>query len=179
MADFALWATACEPVFCPGSGFLQAYKANRRSAVDDVVDADPVAARIRDIMAERTMWTGSASDLLRVAAPYPRDDASWTAASWPRSPRALAGRLRRAQAPLRALGIEVTFGREGRAGTRVIRMTASRRIPPAVTVSTVSANRITYSIDKPSSEADNADGADGSLGEAYNAFIAALRVLTA
>ena len=141
MADFALWATACEPVFCPGSGFLHAYKANRRSAVDDVVDADPVAARIRDIMAERTMWTGSASDLLRVAAPHPRDDASWTAASWPRSPRALAGRLRRAQAPLRALGIEVTFGREGRAGTRVIRMTASRRIPPAVTVSTVSANQ--------------------------------------
>ena len=71
MADFALWATACETVFWP-SGFLQAYKANRRSAVEDVVDADPVAARIRDIMAERTMWTGSASDLLRVLAPRPR-----------------------------------------------------------------------------------------------------------
>ena len=138
MADFALWATACEPVFCPASGFLHAYKANRRSAIEDVVDADPVAARIRDIMAERTMWSGSASDLLRVAAPHPRDDASWTGAGWPRSPRALAGRLRRAQTPLRALGIEITFGREGRAGTRIIRMTASRPKPPAATVSTVS-----------------------------------------
>ena len=72
MADFALWATACERVFCPASGFLRAYKANRRSAIEDVVEADPVAARIRDIMAERTMWSGSASDLLRFAAPHPR-----------------------------------------------------------------------------------------------------------
>ena len=138
MADFALWATACEPVFCPASGFLHAYKANRWSAIQDVVDADPVAARIRDIMAERIMWCGSASDLLQVAAPRPRDDAFWTNVGWPRSPRALAGRLRRAQTPLRALGIEVTFGREGRAGTRVIRMTAPRPTSPAATVSTVS-----------------------------------------
>ena len=129
MADFALWATACEPAFCPASGFLRAYKANRWTAVEDVVDADPVAARIRDIMAERTMWSGSASDLLRVAAPPPRDDASWTNEGWPRSPRALAGRLRRAQTPLRALGIEITFGREGHAGTRIIRITAPRPNP--------------------------------------------------
>jgi hypothetical protein len=68
MADFALWATACESAFCPVGGFLQAYKANRGAAIEDVVEADPVAARIRDIMAERTIWTGNASDLLRVAA---------------------------------------------------------------------------------------------------------------
>jgi hypothetical protein len=68
MADFALWATACETTFGPAGGFLQTYKANRRAAIEDVVEADPVAARIRDIMAERTMWSGNASDLLRVAA---------------------------------------------------------------------------------------------------------------
>jgi hypothetical protein len=141
MADFALWATACEPVFGPASGFLHAYKANRRSAIEDVVEADPVAARVRDIMAERTTWSGNASDLLRVAAHHPRDDAFLTGAGWPKSPRALAGRLRRAQTPLRALGIEVTFGREGRAGTRIIRMSASRPKPSAATVGTVSAIR--------------------------------------
>ena len=70
MADFAVWATACETAFCPAGGFLHAYKANRWSAMEDVVEADPVAARIRDLMAERTMWSGNASDLLRVAA-YP------------------------------------------------------------------------------------------------------------
>src|SRR6266851_1839729 len=42
--------------------------------------------------------------------------------------------LRRAQAFLRALGIEIAFSREGRAGSRVIRMRSS----PENTVSTVS-----------------------------------------
>jgi hypothetical protein len=37
-------------------------------------------------------------------------------------PRALAGRLRPVRMPLRALRIEMTFGREGRAGTRIIRL---------------------------------------------------------
>ena len=41
--------------------------------------------------------------------------------SWAKNPRALAGRLRRAQTFLRTLGIEVTFSREGRTGSRMIR----------------------------------------------------------
>jgi len=53
---------------------------------------------------------------------------------WPKNPRALAGRLRRAQTSLRALGIEVAFSCEGRAGSRVISIHAS----PGYTVSTVS-----------------------------------------
>ena len=138
MADFALWASACETAFCPTGGFLHAYKANRRSAIENVVDADPVAARIRDIMAERTMWSGNASDLLRVGAHPSRDDASRTDVGWPKSPRALAGRLRRVQTPLRALGIDISFGREGRAGARIIRLRASNTMPTQTTVSTVS-----------------------------------------
>jgi hypothetical protein len=43
-------------------------------------------------------------------------------ANWPRNPRALAGQLRRAQTFLRAIGIEIAFGREGRAGNRIIRI---------------------------------------------------------
>ena len=103
-----------------------------------VVDADPVAARIRDIMAERTMWSGKASDLLRVGAHPSRYDASRTDVGWPKSPRALAGRLRRVQTPLRALGIDISFGREGRAGARIIRLRASNTMPTHTTVSTVS-----------------------------------------
>jgi hypothetical protein len=140
MADFALWATACEPAFCPAGGFLHAYKANRQSAIEEVVDADAVAARIRDVMAGRVMWSGNATELLRVAAPDPSDKAPWTSVGWPKSPRALAGRLRRAQTPLRALGIEINFGREGRTGTRIIRMRKSYPAATAATVSTVSAD---------------------------------------
>jgi hypothetical protein len=40
--------------------------------------------------------------------------------SWPESPRALAGRLRRAATFLRKIGIEITFRREGRVRTRTI-----------------------------------------------------------
>jgi hypothetical protein len=51
-----------------------------------------------------------------------------------KSPRALAGRLRRTQTFLRTLGIEITFWREGRMGTRMIRVSTSAED----TVSTVS-----------------------------------------
>ena len=64
MADFVLWATACERSFCPAGGFRRAYDANRRSAIEDVVEADPVAACIRDLMARQTLWMGTASEPL-------------------------------------------------------------------------------------------------------------------
>jgi hypothetical protein len=62
-------------------------------------------------MIDRTMWTGSASELLRLCAEHARVDISNA-----KNPRALAGRLRRAQTFLRMLGIEITFSREGRHG---------------------------------------------------------------
>jgi hypothetical protein len=39
---------------------------NRRDAIANIVDADPVAAHVRALMADRAQWTGSASDLLQV-----------------------------------------------------------------------------------------------------------------
>jgi hypothetical protein len=64
MADFALWATACETALWPAGAFWSAYCDNRDEVVEDVIDADPVAAAVRAIMATRTEWTGTASDLL-------------------------------------------------------------------------------------------------------------------
>ena len=68
MADFALWATACETACLAARDVRAAYWNNRRTAIEDVIDADPVAACVRDLMAERTTWTGSASDLLSAGA---------------------------------------------------------------------------------------------------------------
>jgi hypothetical protein len=82
-------------------------------------------------MAQRGSWTGSATDLLRAGA-APGSEGNWRGrADWPKNPPAFAGRLRRAQTLLRALGIEVAFGREGRAGNRVIRMHTSPQAPSA------------------------------------------------
>jgi hypothetical protein len=124
MADFALWATACETALWPAGTFARSYKANRRAAVESIIEADPIANCVRAIMLDRTMWTGSASDLLHLCAESARDDVSGGTA-WAKNPRALAGRLRRAQTFLRTLGIEIAFSREGRLGTRMIRVCTS------------------------------------------------------
>jgi hypothetical protein len=124
MADFAIWATACETALWPAGTFARAYECNRKAATEEVVDADPVAACVREIMAECTSWTGSAAELLHAGADRSRNGGSGSL-SWPSNPRALAGRLRRAQTALRALGIEIAFSREGHAGSRIIRMRRS------------------------------------------------------
>ena len=129
MADFALWATACESAFLPAGTFEAAYSNNRRAAIENIIDADRVAAHVRELMADRGQWTGSASALLQLGT---------SRSGWPKSPRALAGRLRRAQTFLRTLGIEIVFGREGRLGRRTIRITAIGEDQSRNTVSTVS-----------------------------------------
>jgi hypothetical protein len=137
MADFSKWATACETAFWPAGTFARAYAANRRAAIEDIIDADPVAALVRDIMAGRSSWTGSAAELWRAGAHRSSHDHLSERTGWPKGPRALAGRLRRAQTFLRVLGIHVSFAREGRAGSRVIRI----RTRAESTVSTVSSVR--------------------------------------
>ena len=129
MADFALWATACESAFRRTGAFEAAYSTNRREAIENIVDADAVAAHVRALIAERANWAGSASDLLQ---------AGTNRTGWPKSARALAGRLRRAQTFLRTLGIEIVFGREGRFGTRTITITAGGESRSHTTVSIVS-----------------------------------------
>ena len=84
-----------------------------------MIEADPVAATVRALMAERTVWTGTASDLLGALIDLAGERMAKSKA-WPNSPRALAGRLRRAATFLRGIGIEVGFERVGRACTRTI-----------------------------------------------------------
>src|SRR5208337_4775157 len=131
MADFAKWASACETALWSPGTFRAAYDANRRRAVEDIVEADPVAACVRRIMANRTRWVGTASDLLGATA-VGSDHLTNRTADWPKNPRAFAGRLRRSQAFLRTLGIDIAFKREGREGNRLIKTTSRADFfPPA------------------------------------------------
>jgi hypothetical protein len=123
MADFAKWATACETALWSSGTFRMTYDANRHRAVEDAVEADPLAACVRKMMAKQTRWVGTASDLLNavgVSGEYPAGKVQ----DWPKNPRALAGRLRRSQASLRTLGIEIAFKREGAEGNRIIKITS-------------------------------------------------------
>ncbi len=128
MADFALWASACETAIWPAGTFWSAYCGNRDEAVEGVIDADPVAAAVRAVMTERTVWTGTASDLLGALGEVAGERIA-RSKTWPDSPRALSGRLRRAATFLRKISIEVSFEREGRARTRIIRITAAGADP--------------------------------------------------
>ena len=167
MADFALWATACETALWPAGAFARAYAANRRAAIESIIEADPIATYLRALMAGRTTWTGSASDLLRLCAESTRDDVS-RGTLWAKNPRALAGRLRRAQTFLRTLGIEIAFSREGRTGTRMIRVSMSAQDTVSTSASSVRPAVMGLRAIRPSlrasntGRADDADGADAN-----------------
>ena len=193
MADFALWATACEPAFWPAGTFIAAFTNNRRRVVDDVVDADPVSAAIRTMMSERTEWTGTATALLEALGEFAGEKII-KSRNWPDSPRALSNRLRRSATFLRNVGLEFDFERQGRAGARIIRIT-SVRISSASSASSAPTQNLTgtntltapdgqtpsnaadYQCrpeattdrDKPlkSNGADDADGADANLPSQY------------
>ena len=128
MADFALWASACETAIWPAGTFWSAYCGNRDDAVEGVIDADPVAAAVRAVMTERTEWTGTASDLLGALGEV-AGERIVRSKTWPDNARSLSGRLRRAATFLRKIGIGVSFEREGRARTRVVRITRAGTDP--------------------------------------------------
>jgi hypothetical protein len=125
MADFALWAAACETAFWPAGTFEAAYRINRDEAVDNVIDSDPVASAVRTMMAARPNWDGTAADLLVVLFRIAGEGVA-RSRSWPKTPRALAGKLRRAVTFLRKIGIEITFSREGHGRARMIHIGAIR-----------------------------------------------------
>jgi hypothetical protein len=103
--------------------FWSAYTGNLGEAVESVIDADAVAAAVRTMMHARMAWTGNATDLLDALGEVVGERIT-KSKSWPGSPRALSGRLRRAATFLRKIGIEIGFHRdEGRVRTRTITIT--------------------------------------------------------
>jgi hypothetical protein len=160
MADFALWATACETAIWPTGTFFSAYSGNRDEAVEGVIEADPIAAAVRALMAKQPEWMGTASKLL-AALTGVVDERVAKSKSWPDSPRALSGRLRRAATFLRKIGIEISYTKEGRARTRTIHilMNASRPAPDSASAqpSTPSASCAPIANSKPTNGFDATD----------------------
>ncbi len=119
MADFALWATACEGAVWDEGAFKRAYMDNLDEAVDTVIEGDLVASAVRSLMGSRAEWTGTATQLLDIVSEQVGETARKTK-SWPATANVLSGRLRRAATFLRKVGIDISFDREGRARTRTI-----------------------------------------------------------
>jgi hypothetical protein len=133
MADFAMWATACEGVLNLSCSFKEAYDTNLAAAMETVIAADPVAETVRAMMAElrESEWQGTASQLLsrlteKAGGSTIRDK------HWPGAPHVLSRRLRRAATFLRKTGIDIDIGgREGRDSAKIIRITRPAKAPEA------------------------------------------------
>ena len=121
MADFALWATACEGIIWQDGTFSRAYAGNLDQAVDNVIESDPVGSAIRSLMTSQSEWTGTASDLLQSISGIGGEGVHRDK-TWPPTAQALSGRLRRVATFLRKVGIGISFDRKGHRRTRIIRI---------------------------------------------------------
>jgi hypothetical protein len=130
MADFALWAVACEGALWSPGRFLGAYDANRAEMDETVIEADPVAVATRLLMASKRIWTGTAQELLLALAVIGGEPTA-KAKTWPATPRALAGRLRRAAPNLRRVAISVVFGRRQAKGRPITITADTQEIRPS------------------------------------------------
>jgi primase-polymerase (primpol)-like protein len=125
MADFATWVTAAEPALHqPHETFLRAYSKNRRMAVENSIDGDPIVDVLRGLPLP---WSGQIQRLL---------DQIPDGEHKPNTPKALGNILRRIAPAIRQVGLQIENTRSR--GQRIItisRMPKSgslRLVPPVV-----------------------------------------------
>jgi hypothetical protein len=113
MADFARVARAVDVATGTMPGGLEQYLSQRTSLAVDVIESDPMAEAIVQLMSEQDQWRGTAGALLEEL----EQQAGFSSGqrrprSWPTSPKALGGRLRRLSPALSESGIEVEHDRD-------------------------------------------------------------------
>ena len=114
MADFAVWISAAEKALPWEAGaFMSAYTGNRLEADELALDSDPLAVAVRDLMANRQRWGGTATELYAVLAELVDEDVR-RSKSWPAAPNTLSNRMKRIAPALREAGIE--YGDERTSG---------------------------------------------------------------
>ena len=118
LADFALILAALDQV--TGWTTLSDFFDMAKDITETVIEADMFAEAVRALAQNKTIWTGTAGALLELLTPA--GDAPKT---FPRTPRAVSGHLRRVAPALRKSGIEVEFDRDKT--SRTIRLTHTDR----------------------------------------------------
>jgi len=124
LADFAEWATACEPALGLARGaFMAAYADNRAAAVAAALESAAIGPPLLGLVADRGSWEGTARELLAELNTDRRSsERDRRRRDWPATPRKLAGDVRRLAPELRRVEIEATFHRLGNRRTRIIRL---------------------------------------------------------
>jgi hypothetical protein len=86
MADFAIWATACEGALWAPGIFGRAYDANRAEINQTVIEADTVAMAVRSFMVSLSIWRGTAQELLPALVAEMAGVAAANTKTWPATP---------------------------------------------------------------------------------------------
>jgi hypothetical protein len=130
MADFAKWATACEPALgWPSGTFQAAYAGNRGVTSAAALECSILAPAVFALAAQHSVWEGTARQLLGELETR-TDEKLRRHRDWPTTPRRLAGEIRRLAPNLRTAGVGVSFEREaGGQRRRLIRLERTRATP--------------------------------------------------
>ncbi len=114
MADFAQVLAALDracPELTDGQA-LSLFVGQRQRIAGDVVDADPVARAIRNLIDQCGRWSGTSAELLAELTPKGDDGKPRLPAQWPQTARGISGRLNRIVPALRSIGIELEHERD-------------------------------------------------------------------
>jgi hypothetical protein len=118
MADFAKWVTAAEPVlgWQPGT-FIDAYTANRDESHELALEASIVGPPLLEVTGGG--FEGTMTELLETLAGKVNEKVT-RRKDWPKTGRGLSSHVKRLAPNLRALGVEIEFGREANTGRRIV-----------------------------------------------------------
>jgi hypothetical protein len=130
MADFAVWATACES----GLGwepdtFIKAYKANLKEGVEVAADASPIVAALRSYIAQHERFEGTTANLSKALNDHV-GEAIWNRKGFPSGSQSLGHALKRAVTVLLTVGIEATCKKEETGKVWTIRATTDKAPNP-------------------------------------------------
>jgi hypothetical protein len=123
MADFALFAVACERGAVEPARFLAAYTDNQSGAQERALEDSYLPAVLVAMMENRSLWTGTAKELLDELTKHTTDPPP---KEWPKRPNALTGKLRRLAPALRRvhrLDVDCDGRTSDRKRTRVVTIT--------------------------------------------------------
>ena len=174
LADFALWATACEtPLGWPTGAFTAAYQGAQDDLIKDALEAEPVAVALLKLPEHEdkagiraVKWTYTASGLLdKLNELEGHKDGKRPPKGWPGAAHVLSGTLRRIAPALLEQGLEVKQERDTdaqRSKKWVIRIDKEKERPKRTGASDEAENAVQDSINSPDAYPDASPSPDAS-----------------
>jgi hypothetical protein len=127
MADFAIWASACENALGIRTGeFLQTYQDSRADGRILTLESSPLYEPLTKLATES--FNGTTSELL-IRLNAIASEGTRRLSRWPKAPNLLSSALRRMAGSLRSTGIEIYFYRADHQGRRIISVKSASLVP--------------------------------------------------